>query len=821
MMNFSIVYGKDNNTDENDDSGCGLCSNNLGKNETGLEIQWEYSEYVYGALPSIFCLDCCIPNFPVEVLQACTRTRMRYNRHLDSYGMNFGIYGAEERVSEPDKLDSIREKFSIEKVKEKLKASNTSHYGWNNIKEPWVRPHQSIKITSLGNLKALAYTGDKRAIKIMAEALTGASLDDRKLISEASYEIHRPELTSALQKARGKDRSPIVCTNIENALQKHRTLEKSQKKDTISKKTLKELREISSGNDAQESAIAIENLRERSKDWVKDILKILDEGPIHAKRSAIQYLASEDSPIVNKKLMKYKDHENVGLRRQIRESLLDRGIDIDKDKNEELQKFLRSDDSGLKMMGLSMIQGLELSVQDKDEFFGIIIGLNLFDKDKNVRAKARSVFYKNAPKELKDKVKKIWKANYRNISNEQKNTAILEDVLTELGSSNISLKDLCLIALKSENYAYATVENFGNTNEDCLDLAISFLESTTYTINLKDSICQMGKRAVQPLIELLKNERIRVRSGAIQILGRIGDPASVKPLIETLKDVSPDMRHCSIKAIRKLGDKKAIIPLTHLITDSYHYNRKETVDTLEELGWLAETNEENLDCLVANKNWELIINLGDSAVEKLIFLLDDYDSDIQQQATYCLGKIGNKRAFEPLIQALQNGRNEAQTIVALGEIGDKRAFDILVEIITADDTGVSSTYAERIWLSSTAMRALGMLGDERAFKILMEKLNDLYPYLHHTDFEYYEAAVEGLGNLGDKRAVPSLIEILRDSNGEDERDRLQYHATIALQKIAKENLKGKEKDNVLKFLKSDDSGMVMIGASMMKGVLKE
>ena len=121
MMNFSIVYGKDNNTDENDDSGCGLCSNNLGKNETGLEIQWEYSEYVYGALPSIFCLDCCIPNFPVEVLQACTRTRMRYNRHLDSYGMNFGIYGAEERVSEPDKLDSIRENMNMITGEERAK----------------------------------------------------------------------------------------------------------------------------------------------------------------------------------------------------------------------------------------------------------------------------------------------------------------------------------------------------------------------------------------------------------------------------------------------------------------------------------------------------------------------------------------------------------------------------------------------------------------------------------------------------------------------------------------------------------------------------
>ena len=43
---------------------------------------------------------------------------------------------------------------------------------------------------------------------------------------------------------------------------------------------------------------------------------------------------------------------------------------------------------------------------------------------------------------------------------------------------------------------------------------------------------------------------------------------------------------------------------------------------------------------------------------------------------------------------------------------------------------------------------------------------------------------------------------------------------VILQKIADKNLKSDEKKNVLKFLKSDDQGMVIMGASMLKGAMK-
>jgi HEAT repeat protein len=43
-------------------------------------------------------------------------------------------------------------------------------------------------------------------------------------------------------------------------------------------------------------------------------------------------------------------------------------------------------------------------------------------------------------------------------------------------------------------------------------------------------------RAVDPLIEALKDEYSRVRSSAARALGEIGDPKAVDPLTEALKD---------------------------------------------------------------------------------------------------------------------------------------------------------------------------------------------------------------------------------------------------------------------------------------------
>ena len=79
---------------------------------------------------------------------------------------------------------------------------------------------------------------------------------------------------------------------------------------------------------------------------------------------------------------------------------------------ENLRKFLESDDPALVRMGLSMAKGSGVP----DELLPTILGLYMWNNDKNIRAAAKSVFTKWAPEEIQAKVKNNWKASYRTLS---------------------------------------------------------------------------------------------------------------------------------------------------------------------------------------------------------------------------------------------------------------------------------------------------------------------------------------------------------------------------------------------------------------------
>ncbi len=134
---------------------------------------------------------------------------------------------------------------------------------------------------------------------------------------------------------------------------------------------------------------------------------------------------------------------------------------------------------------------------------------------------------------------------------------------------------------------------------------------------------------------------------------------------------------------------------------------------------------------------------------------------------------------------------------ALGKIGDKRAVELLIKALEDEYGGVREEAAE----------ALGRIGDKRAVEPLIKALED-------KDVYFRECAAKALGEIGDKRAVEPLIKALEDED-------VCESAKEALIKIGKKNIRGKEKDNVMKFLKSKDTAMVMMGASMLKGILEE
>jgi HEAT repeat protein len=128
-------------------------------------------------------------------------------------------------------------------------------------------------------------------------------------------------------------------------------------------------------------------------------------------------------------------------------------------------------------------------------------------------------------------------------------------------------------------------------------------------------------------------------------------------------------------------------------------------------------------------------NLGDRrAVEPLIEALDDEYWNVKQSAALALGNLGDIRAIRPLIRAL--GEDEfafarLAAASALSKLGEKK-WETIVK-------GDREDY-----------KRLGNSGDHRAFEPLVKALKD-------KDWYVRKNAASALGNLGDKHAIEPLM----------------------------------------------------------------
>jgi hypothetical protein len=142
---------------------------------------------------------------------------------------------------------------------------------------------------------------------------------------------------------------------------------------------------------------------------------------------------------------------------------------------------------------------------------------------------------------------------------------------------------------------------------------------------------------------------------------------------------------------------------------------------------------------------------------KLIQRLNDPNYEVRRDAAKALGELGDPRALEPLIQALDAPpglEGTAALLVryaaaeALGDIKDTRAVDPLVRALDDPNDVVRRESA----------KALGKLKDPRAFEPLLRALRT-------EDYQTVGGAAEGLGDFGDPRAVEPLVELLAPGRG--------------------------------------------------------
>jgi HEAT repeat protein len=83
------------------------------------------------------------------------------------------------------------------------------------------------------------------------------------------------------------------------------------------------------------------------------------------------------------------------------------------------------------------------------------------------------------------------------------------------------------------------------------------------------------KRAVEPIIALLKEENWTDRVAAVTTLGRLNDPKAVEPLLDLLKDENWQVREATLFALGKLQDKRATESLLRIAVEDKDYRIRE------------------------------------------------------------------------------------------------------------------------------------------------------------------------------------------------------------------------------------------------------
>lgn len=96
----------------------------------------------------------------------------------------------------------------------------------------------------------------------------------------------------------------------------------------------------------------------------------------------------------------------------------------------------------------------------------------------------------------------------------------------------------------------------------------------------KDTLAEIGQPAVEPLIAALKDESARVRGGAVEALGKIGDVAAVEQVSALLSDSDEQVRELAAQALGEIASTTAIAPLAGALGDDVYQVRKAAENAL-------------------------------------------------------------------------------------------------------------------------------------------------------------------------------------------------------------------------------------------------
>jgi HEAT repeat protein len=198
------------------------------------------------------------------------------------------------------------------------------------------------------------------------------------------------------------------------------------------------------------------------------------------------------------------------------------------------------------------------------------------------------------------------------------------------------------------------------------------------------------RRAVEPLIRVLPLTVNEYRCWACPVLGRLGDPRAIDAMLPYLTQGSMDLRKNVAWALSFLRDDRVVEPLKGLLRDPEAQVRHAAVETLAALGRpgaIDAVRSVALSSPEARMREAAVKELrkfpGPETDATLVRALKDPEVSVRRAAGWVLQDIARPESVPALIDALTDEDSEVRRRVAeaLGKLGDRRAIDPLLRVL--------------------------------------------------------------------------------------------------------------------------------------------
>lgn len=325
------------------------------------------------------------------------------------------------------------------------------------------------------------------------------------------------------------------------------------------------------------------------------------------------------------------------------------------------------------------------------------------------------------------------------------------------------------------NVRFHAIESLGKlASPSAIDKLVVIAESRDFYLAFPaiEALARINDPVIAPRIAPLLTDPT-LGAAAAEALGHIGDEDAIAPLVDALAEPATSVETV-VEALTRIqhryetstSDGEEIKDLvrrrlssegTRRILASLEHASSESIRTLlSVVGWLRDpavpsalvrllgAEEARHDVV------EAFVRCGASAVPLLVEQLGATDRETKQAAIVTLGRIGDRRAVEPLIALLEERDPDLCVTIAsaLARLGDQRAFEPLLPLLADKDVAVRQAVVG-------ALNSIGHPG-------MAARISDM---LDGPDALLRESAVKIAGYFGYAECADALI--ARCSDGDE------------------------------------------------------